>query len=91
MLVVISCDIQDDGRRTRLARRLRDFGPRVQKSVFEADIEADELVRLCDALTNVELNDDDSIRLYRVCAECVKSVRIWGKGEVTKDQDFYVV
>ncbi|RMG21471.1 MAG: CRISPR-associated endonuclease Cas2, partial [Methanobacteriota archaeon] len=38
MLIVISYDIEKDRTRSRLAKKLKDFGPRVQKSVFEADI-----------------------------------------------------
>jgi len=63
----------------------------VQKSVFEADVKADEFVRLLDVLARVALKGDESIRLYRICAECTKMVRVWGKGEVTYDQDFYIV
>lgn len=35
MLVVVSYDVREDRRRTRLAHTLKDFGERVQLSVFE--------------------------------------------------------
>jgi len=91
MLVLISYDIEEDKKRTRLAKKLRDFGPRVQKSVFEADINAQELHRLIETLSGIQLKKGDSIRLYRLCAECLKHIKIWGKGEVTKDREFYIV
>lgn len=91
MLVLMSYDIEDDKKRTKLARRLRDFGPRVQKSVFEADINEQEIVRLTDILVKTKLDKGDSIRLYRICAECVKNIQIWGLGEVTRDRDYYIV
>ena len=91
MLVLISYDIEDDKERTRLAKKLRDFGPRVQKSVFEADIKGDELDRLVDMLSKRNLKSTDSIRLYRLCDGCAKRIKIWGKGEITKDKDFYIV
>ena len=34
MLTVVSYDVRDDRRRTRLAHALKDFGERVQYSVF---------------------------------------------------------
>jgi CRISPR-associated protein Cas2 len=91
MLILISYDIAEDKPRTRLAKKLLDFGPRVQKSVFEADVNTDELMKLKELLAKVDLEAEDSIRLYRLCAECKKSVHIWGVGEVTEDKDFYIV
>ena len=91
MLILISYDIEDDNKRTRLAKKLRDFGPRVQKSVFEADINTKELHRLIEILSGIQLKNGDSIRLYRLCAECLTHIKIWGKGEVTQDREFYIV
>jgi CRISPR-associated protein Cas2 len=91
MLVLISYDIEDDRRRTKLAKKLRDFGPRVQKSVFEADIHKEEMEKLRQVLSEVKLAAGDSIRLYRLCADCAREVEIWGKGTATKDKDFYIL
>lgn len=74
-----------------LANRLKDHGPRVQLSVFEADVTADELIRLKQMIADVERDKDDTIRLYRLCAECVSKIELWGEGEVTGDKDFYIV
>ena len=90
MFVIVSYDIEDDKTRTRLAKKLLDFGPRVQFSVFEADITKKELEKLKTMLKAVQLKEKDSIRLYRLCEMCTTAVEIWGKGEVTKDKDFYL-
>jgi CRISPR-associated protein Cas2 len=91
MLVIVSYDIQDDRVRTKLAKRLKDFGPRVQYSVFEADISTDELKKLTIVLKNVTLGEQDSIRLYRICKDCSRRIVIWGHGDVTRDKDYYIV
>ncbi|KAA0221429.1 CRISPR-associated endonuclease Cas2 [candidate division KSB1 bacterium] len=91
MFVLISYDITDDKVRFRLARTLKDFGKRVQRSVFEAEITEAELTKLHQKLAQVRLDSDDSIRLYRLCDGCVKGVKIWGSGEVTKDPDIIVL
>ncbi|MBW1990880.1 MAG: CRISPR-associated endonuclease Cas2, partial [Deltaproteobacteria bacterium] len=39
MFWVVSYDIVDDRRRLRLAKLLTDYGHRVQKSVFECDLD----------------------------------------------------
>ena len=91
MFILISYDVTDDQVRFRLARTLKDFGKRVQKSVFEAEIDEAELTRLRKQMSWVKLDSDDSIRLYRLCEGCVKTVQIWGAGEVTKDPDIVVL
>ncbi len=90
MFVLITYDIEKDRPRTRLAKALKNFGPRVQKSVFEADVGEEELVRLQDVLEKIALQKEDSIRLYVLCASCSGKIRIWGKGEVTRDEDYYI-
>ncbi len=90
MLIIISYDIEKDKTRTRLAKKLKDFGPRVQKSVFEADVKAEELNKLRDMLGKVKLETEDSIRLYLICGECAGKVEIWGVGQVTKDATYYI-
>lgn len=90
MLVLITYDIEKDRTRTRLAHRLKDFGRRVQYSVFEADITEHELPRLRRRLARVKLGEHDSIRLYRICGECKQDIQIWGIGEVTQDREYYI-
>jgi len=90
MLVLVSYDIEEDNTRTRLAKKLKDFGPRVQYSVFEADIKPTELEKLLAVLGKVKLKNEDSIRLYHLCQACISKVTIWGVGEVTEDKPFYI-
>ena len=91
MLLLISYDIESDRTRTRLAHKLKDFGPRVQLSVFEADVTTEELEGLYKKLGKIKLGKEDSIRVYRICGECANNIKIWGVGEVTKDRQFYIV
>ena len=90
MLIIVSYDIVSDRTRTKLAHKLKDYGPRVQKSVFEADVSTEELKKLNALLKGTELGEEDSIRLYRICSDCYKKVKVWGNGEVTKDKEFYI-
>ena len=90
MLIIISYDIEKDKTRTKLAHKLKDFGPRVQYSVFEADVKDAELKKLVKHLGQIKLGKNDSIRLYRICENCSAKIKIWGTGEVTKDKEFYI-
>ena len=91
MFVLVSYDIEKDRTRTRLSKKLADFGPRVQYSVFEGDITKSEMERLLEVLAKVSLGENDSIRMYTLCKECKSNIKLWGKGEITEDKEYYIV
>ena len=35
--------------------------------------------------------EEDSVRIYTLCAACNRIIKIIGTGEVTTDQDVYIV
>lgn len=89
--VVISYDISNDKRRTKIMKILEDHGRRVQYSVFECHLQLKELERLKDRLAPlVNAKDWDSIRIYYLCINDVYRTEIIGKGEVTLDPSFYL-
>ncbi|MBE2235501.1 MAG: CRISPR-associated endonuclease Cas2, partial [Anaerolinea sp.] len=46
MLIVVSYDVVNDRRRAKVHKMLKNFGTRVQYSVFECQLDAKELKRL---------------------------------------------
>ncbi len=91
MLYVIAYDIADDGRRLRVAEILKDFGRRVQFSVFEAGLDAPLLDRLRARVAREIDAEDDSVRIYRICGECERQVEILGQGTRTMEEKVYIV
>ncbi|MEW6296026.1 MAG: CRISPR-associated endonuclease Cas2 [Candidatus Diapherotrites archaeon] len=91
MFYAISYDIRDDRRRLKVAKVLKDFGERVQLSVFEARLEASELVRLKKRLDPVLDQAQDSVRFYPLCAACVPGIEVLGQGLVTQEADFIII
>lgn len=65
LYVVVAYDIEDDRRRTRIARILEGYGERVQYSVFECEVEERHLQRLIHSLERV-IRPGDAIRVYRM-------------------------
>ena len=91
MFYAISYDISDDRRRLRVAKVLKDFGARVQLSVFELILESDQLERLKQRL-NKELDpEEDQLRIYPLCGTCSEHIEILGQGVVTQDPDIIVI
>ena len=91
MLIVVSYDVADDRRRTKLAHALKDFGARVQYSVFECLLEADQVERLHLQIQRLISPEEDSVRIYRFCADCGSRTEIVGLGKLSEDPDVYVL
>ena len=91
MLYLISYDVTEDGGRRRVFEALKDYGRRVQYSVFECDLDEkglDELWRRLEPEIDAET---DSCRIYRVCEACAREVTILGRGDRYSEPDFVVI
>ncbi len=91
MFYLVSYDIPDDRRRTQLAKILKDFGDRVQYSVFECILDKDLLDKMVYRIDKITEKNEDSVRIYSLCSQCERGIRIIGTGEVTRDEDVYIL
>ena len=88
---VISYDISDDRRRTAASRILLGFGYRVQKSVFEGFASKDYLAELEKRLEDIIDPKEDSIRIYRICADCTGEIKILGNGRIIEKVNYIII
>jgi CRISPR-associated protein Cas2 len=72
VFVVVSYDIEDDGARNRVAEVLKDYGKRVQYSVFECRLEPGLVAEMRRDLERIPRGKRDEIRLYFLCARCAE-------------------
>ena len=90
MLIIVSYDIVDDKRRTKLAKRLCDFGKRVQYSVFECDLTKEQLQDMTQqALKQID-EEEDSLRIYRICHTCASEILSYGIKQGWEEDDVIV-
>jgi CRISPR-associated protein Cas2 len=90
MLFIVAYDIPNDGTRTLVADELKNWGRRVQYSVFECDL-SDKHARQMEKALKKLISGCDSIRIYRVCQACRhRSVTVGGI-PLVMDSDFYQV
>lgn len=82
--ILVVYDISNDRRRTRLHKRLKDFGTPVQYSVFECILSAKEIQKMKIAVTKVIKPRLDHIRYYELCSNCGAGIEVVGRHEVTK-------
>ena len=91
MLYVISYDVSDDNHRRHVMEALKDYGRRVQYSVFECGLDEQALQELTERLA-FELDPaTDSCRFYRLCGACAGEVRILGRGDRYQEQEYVIV
>ena len=77
--VVVSYDIPDDRRRNRVCKLLKDYGERVQYSVFECMLRPGDLKRLRERLKPLLVLEEDDVRFYRLCESCRRKATVWGR------------
>jgi CRISPR-associated protein Cas2 len=92
MLYLVCFDIVDDRDRYKAVRVLKEYGGRVQKSVFECEnMTEEQLLKMKYRLEAVVDGVQDSIRYYALCRDCLKKFEISGFGRVPRPENFKVV
>jgi CRISPR-associated protein Cas2 len=91
MLYVISYDITDDARRVRVHAALRNYGTRVQYSVFECDLAPGQIDLLRAEVGRLVRPAEDSVRYYRLCQDCMAQTTLVGTRPLTTDPDYWIV
>ncbi len=90
MFCIVSYDISDNKKRNKVAKILLDYGTRVQYSVFECNLDDDLLKKMTSRVSKV-VSEDDSVRIYALCAKCKATVKIFGSGKLTEDEEVYIL
>lgn len=91
MFLVASYDIPSDQRRARIANALKDYGRRVQYSVFECDLSPEQLSEMVERVKEFLNEEEDSFRIYKLCQGCLKQVSCFGKGGMFEEPDVLIV
>ncbi len=91
MYIMVSYDIVDDKTRLKVLNFLKNFGDRVQLSVFECNLNEEQFKRMKQGIEKLIDRKEDRVRYYRICSACIKRVQISGWGEVINNDDFQII
>lgn len=91
MFYVVSYDIPDDKRRSEVHDALKDYGTRVQYSVFECNLEQGQLADLQARLASLIKPKEDNLRYYRLCKDCLAQTVVVGERPLTADPGYWIV
>ena len=91
IFVVISYDIPDDKRRTRVCKLLKNYGAHIQYSVFECHLKRRDYHELRQRLNKLLSPHQDNVRLYFLCQDDVARIESLGVNRlVAVDKMFYL-
>lgn len=91
MFVVISYDIPDDKRRTKVCKLMKNYGSHTQYSVFECDLKRRDYQELRQRLGKLIDKNEDKVRFYFLCQDDVEKIEFVGEGKVGKAKEYYLI
>lgn len=89
--IVVVYDISNDKRRTRLHKKLCNFGSPVQYSVFECLLTEEEVKEMKTVVNKVIRKTIDHVRYYPLCGACYQKITTTANKEITSEKGAYIV
>lgn len=91
MNMIVAYDIADPRRLTKIAKIMKDYGSRVQKSIFEVSARGGVFDELRRRVEEIIIPEEDGVKYFPVCEKCSGTVEIIGQGIfIDPDQEYYI-
>jgi len=84
-------DICNPRRLNKVAKILKDYGTRVQKSKFEIDVSPSEFQALRNRIARVIAGEEDGVKYIPLCQRCQAKIEIIGLGTFVDPENDFVV
>jgi CRISPR-associated protein Cas2 len=92
LFFLVCFDIVSDRKRYRVVKILKEYGFRVQKSVFECSrINEEQFLKMKHRIEERIDHGVDTVRYYFICRQCLSKMEFSGVGETAKILDYKVV
>ena len=90
--ILVTYDIENDRRRTKIHKLLEGYGSAVQYSVFECFISDDDYAEMRTRLQKLldPKHPIDSVRYYVLCRNCVERVNVAGNRDFVIESPFII-
>lgn len=90
MLYLVAYDIADKKRLSRVARLMKNYGARVQRSVFECHMNQTQFDSLIMQIPTVIKKREDKVTIYHLCEGCCKRFEKYGRGRLVDDLETWI-
>lgn len=92
MFYLVCFDIVEDIPRAKVTKVLKEYGERIQKSVFECpNVKESQFLRMKTRLEDFIDATQDSVRYYMVCRSCLSKMEFTGIGKAPEKEVYRVV
>ncbi len=91
MWFLVAYDIGSPRRLAKVARVMKNYGTRVQKSVFECDLDEKLYVEMKGKIQKVMDLRGDSVRYYALCERCRQRMELSGTGVLLEPEEVVIV
>ena len=92
MDMIVAYDIAEPRRLNRVAKVVKDYGIRVQKSIFEVGVDARRFTEMTARIEEVIEASEDGVKYFPLCEKCAGTVEIIGQGVfVDPDEEYYIL
>ena len=91
MFIVVSYDIPQDKRRTKLMKTLKDYCTHVKYSVFECELKPEVYKAMRQRIDKLIVPKEDRVRFYFLDEDAIAKIDSIGNQTVLRVQEYYVI
>jgi CRISPR-associated protein Cas2 len=92
MNMIVAYDIAHPRRLTRVAKIIKDYGIRVQKSIFEVMVDDKRFFEMKARIEDEIEPAEDGVKYFPLCEKCAGTLENIGNGIfIDPDKEFYVI
>ena len=91
MNMIVAYDIAEPRRLNRVAKVMKDYGVRVQKSIFEVTVDAMLFAEMKRRVEDEIEASEDGVKYFPLCEKCAGTLEIIGQGIYTDPDEEYTV
>ncbi len=90
--MIVAYDIADPRRLNKVAKVVKDYGIRVQKSIFEVNLDIRLFAEMTTRIEKEIEPSEDGVKYFPLCEKCAGTLEIIGQGlYIDPDEEFYVL
>ncbi len=89
--MIVAYDIADPRRLNRVAKIIKDYGVRVQKSIFEVKVDEKRFKEMKKRVEEIIEKEEDGVKYFPLCEKCAGTVEVIGQGMYVDPDEEYVV
>ena len=91
MNMIVAYDIANPKRLNRVAKIIKDYGNRVQKSIFEVTVDEKNFMEMKTRIENEIVFEEDGVKFFPLCKKCAATLENIGNGVfIDPDKEYYV-